>query len=179
MKNIKNSFFIVENFLLLFTIIYLINQIINKSGQAYFPFMYVLFILILINNFSLGLILNSNTMYGNTSSIYPYKIYKSESSSNNVGNNVGGNDGANEDDGVNEDDKANEGDEASEAEESFEIEEIKHIEKLMKLSNNAMILDEKLPYSQKDKNSHLNALRKDSHVKEIFEGKTPTICDLP
>jgi len=49
----------------------------------------------------------------------------------------------------------------------------------MKVSNNAMILDEKLPDSQKDKNSYLNNLRKDPHVKEFFEGKTPNTEDLP
>jgi hypothetical protein len=42
-----------------------------------------------------------------------------------------------------------------------------------------MILDEKLPDSQKEKNSHLNALRKDPDVKEFFEGKTPDVRDLP
>ena len=42
-----------------------------------------------------------------------------------------------------------------------------------------MILDEKLPYSEKEKNSHLNDLRKDPHVKEFFEGKTPNVSDLP
>jgi hypothetical protein len=49
----------------------------------------------------------------------------------------------------------------------------------MKISNNAMILDEKLPDSEKDKNSHLNDLRKDPHVKDFFEGKNPNISDLP
>jgi hypothetical protein len=35
----------------------------------------------------------------------------------------------------------------------------------MKLSNDAMILDEKLPDSQKDRNSYLNNLRKDPHAR--------------
>ena len=42
-----------------------------------------------------------------------------------------------------------------------------------------MILDEKLPNSQKDKNSYLNDLRKDPHIKEFFDGKIPNINDLP
>ncbi|RYE12113.1 MAG: hypothetical protein EOP34_11440 [Rickettsiales bacterium] len=103
-------------------------------------------------------------IYPNTStSTHSDIIYKSEGSSNDDGD-KGGTD---MDDGANE-------------EESFEIEEeIKHIEKLMKDSNDAMILDEKLPESEKEKNSHLNGLRKDPHVKEFFEGKTPNASDLP
>ena len=103
-------------------------------------------------------------IYPNTStSTHSDIIYKSEGSSNDDGD-KGGTD---MDDGANE-------------EESFEIEEeIKHIEKLMKDSNDAMILDEKLPESEKEKNSHLNGLRKDPHVKEFFEGKTPNVSDLP
>ena len=42
-----------------------------------------------------------------------------------------------------------------------------------------MILDEKLPYNQKDKNRYLNKLRKDTHVQDFFEGKIPNINDLP
>jgi len=49
----------------------------------------------------------------------------------------------------------------------------------MKDSNHAMNLDEKLTESEKEKNSHLNGLRKDPHVKEFFEGKTPNASDLP
>ena len=65
-------------------------------------------------------------------------------------------------------------------EESFEIEEeIEDIDKKIKLSNNAMILDERLPDSEKEKNSYLNDLRKDPNVKEFFEGKTFNIEDLP
>lgn len=103
-------------------------------------------------------------IYPNTStSTHSDIIYKSEGSSNDDGD-KGGTD---KDDGANE-------------EESFEIEEeIKHIEKLMKDSNDAMILDEKLPESEKEKNSHLNGLRKDPHVKEFFEEKTPNASDLP
>jgi len=103
-------------------------------------------------------------IYPNTStSTHSDIIYKSEGSSNDDGD-KGGTD---MDDGAND-------------EESFEIEEeIKHIEKLMKDSNDAMILDEKLPESEKEKNSHLNGLRKDPHVKEFFEGKTPNASDLP
>jgi hypothetical protein len=103
--------------------------------------------------------------YANTStSTHSDIIYKSEGSSNDDGDKGGTdkNDGANEE------------------EESFELEEeIEHIEKLMRDSNDAMILDEKLPYSEKEKNSHLNNLRKDPHVKEFFEGKTPNVSDLP
>ena len=91
-------------------------------------------------------------------------IYKFEGSSNDDGDKGGtdNNDGANEE------------------EESFELEEeIQDIERLMKNSNDAMILDEKLPDSEKEKNSHLNDLRKDPHVKEFFEGKTPNVSDLP
>jgi hypothetical protein len=103
-------------------------------------------------------------IYANTStSTHSDIIYKSEGSSNDDGD-KGGTD---KDDGANE-------------EESFEIEEeIEHIEKLVKVLNDAMILDEKLPYSEKEKNSHLNDLRKDHHVKEFFEGKTPNASDLP
>ena len=49
----------------------------------------------------------------------------------------------------------------------------------MKLSNDAMILDEKLPSSEKDNNRYLNDLRKNPQVKGFFEGKTPNISDLP
>jgi len=104
-------------------------------------------------------------IYANTStSTHSDIIYKTEGSSNDDGDKGGtdNNDGANEE------------------EESFELEEeIQHIEKLMRDSNNAMILDEKLPDSEKEKNSHLNDLRKDPHVKEFFEGKTPNVSDLP
>jgi len=104
-------------------------------------------------------------IYANTStSTHSDIIYKSEGSSNDNGD-KGGTD---KDDGANEE------------EESFELEEeIQHIEKLMRNSNDAMILDEKLPDSEKEKNSHLNGLRKDPHVKEFFEGKTPNASDLP
>ncbi|KAH9865946.1 hypothetical protein IAQ61_008537 [Plenodomus lingam] len=91
-------------------------------------------------------------------------IYKSEGSSNDYG-----------DKGV-----TDKNDGANEEEESFELEEeIEHIEKLMRASNDAMILDEKLPDSEKEKNSHLKGLRKDPHVKDFFEGKTPNVSDLP
>ncbi len=104
-------------------------------------------------------------IYANTSTSTPSDIiYKTEGSSNDDGDKGGTdkNDGANEE------------------EESFELEEeIQHIEKLMRNSNDAMILDEKLPDSEKEKNSHLNDLRKDPHVKEFFEGKTPNVSDLP
>jgi hypothetical protein len=104
-------------------------------------------------------------IYNNTStSTHSDIIYKSEGSSNNSGD-KGGTDN---DDGANEE------------EESFEIEEeIEHIEKLLRLSNHAMILDEQLPYSEKERNSHLKDLSKDPHVKDYFEGRTPNIRDLP
>jgi hypothetical protein len=106
-------------------------------------------------------------------------IYKSEGSSNyNINEDPGtsGEDPSTGDKGDDSDDK----DDETEEEESFEIEEeIENIEKLMKISNNAMILDEKLPYSQKNNNRYLNDLRKNPQVKEFFEGKTPSIADLP
>lgn len=95
-------------------------------------------------------------------------IYKTEGSSN-----------ENSDKDTSDMNPSDNNDGASE-EESFEIEEeIADIKRLMKLSNNAMILDERLPDSQKDKNRYLNDLRKDPNVKEFFEGKTPNISDLP
>jgi hypothetical protein len=111
--------------------------------------------------------LNTSTciIYSNTStSTHSDIIYKSEGSNNDPGD-KGATD---KDDGANEE------------EESFEIEEeIEHIKRLIRLSNDAMILDEKLPDSEKEKNSHLTDLRKDPHVKEFFEGKTPNVNDLP
>jgi hypothetical protein len=103
-------------------------------------------------------------MYANTSSsILSDIIYKTEGSSNDD-TDKGGTDN---------------NDEAYE-EESNEIEEeLKNINKLIEESNDAMILDELLPESQKNNNAHLNAVRKDPHVKEFFEGKTPEIKDLP
>jgi hypothetical protein len=98
-----------------------------------------------------------------SSSIHSDIIYKSEGSSNQDGN-TGGSDND---------------DEANKEEESFEIEEeLANIEKLLKLSKRARTLDELLPYSEKEKNSHLNELRKDPNVKEFFEGKTPNAEDL-
>jgi hypothetical protein len=112
-----------------------------------------------------GLKISTCIIYANTStSTHSDIIYKSEGSSNDNGD-KGGTD---KDDGANEE------------EESFEIEEeLKHIKKLIRLSNNAMILDEKLPDSEKEKNSHLNDLRKDPHVKNFFEGRTLNVSDLP
>jgi hypothetical protein len=101
--------------------------------------------------------------YYTSTSTHSDIIYKTEGSSNDDGDKGGTdkNDGANEE------------------EESFELEEeIAHIERLMRKSNDAMILDEKLPESEKEKNSHLNDLRKDPVVKEFFEGKTPNVRDL-
>ena len=103
-------------------------------------------------------------IYANTStSTHSDIIYKTEGCSNDDGDNGGtdNNDGANEE------------------EESFELEEeIQHIEKLMRNSNDAMILDEKLPYHQKEKNRHLNDLRDDPHVKEFFDEEVPDIENL-
>lgn len=68
---------------------------------------------------------------------------------------------------------------ANNEEESFEIEEeLEDIERLLEISKKARALDEKLPSSQKEKNSHLNDLRKDPHVKEFFDNETPNIEDL-
>lgn len=111
-------------------------------------------------------------IYVNSSNIFSDIIYKTEGSSNDNSCEVTSNDNGDKDPSYNKD--------GSREEESFEIEEeIEDIERLMKLSNNAMILDEKLPYSQKDKNSYLNDIRKDPNVKEFFEGKTPNASDLP
>lgn len=102
-----------------------------------------------------------------STSTYSDIIYKCEGSSNDDG-----------DKGDKGDNDKNDG--ANKEEESFELEEeLDHIDKLMKLSNNAMILDEKLPDSQKGKNSYLNTLKDDIHVIEFFEGKTPNVNDLP
>jgi hypothetical protein len=65
-------------------------------------------------------------------------------------------------------------------EESFEIEEeIYEIDRLIALSKDANKLDGKLPDSQKDKNGHLEEIRKNPDVKNFFEGRTPNISDLP
>jgi hypothetical protein len=97
------------------------------------------------------------------------RIYKTEGSNNE-------NSGKDSYNNKNSKDK----DDGTREEVSFEIEEeIEDLERLMKLSNNAMILDEKLPHPQKDKNRYLNDLRKDPNVKEFFEGKTPNASDLP
>ena len=104
-----------------------------------------------------------------SSSIHSDIIYKTEGSSNEDGDN-GDSDKNNE---------ANKEEKSIEEEESFEIEEeLKHIKNLLKLSNNARILDEKLPDSQKEKNRYLNDIREDPHVQEFFEGKTPNADDL-
>ena len=114
--------------------------------------------IITTTSYILSTLLDIIIIYSGTISTYSDIVYKTEGSSN---------------------DDSDKGDGAGE-EESFEIEEeIQDIERLMKLSNNAMILDEKLPYSEKEKNSHLNDLRKDPSVKEFFEGKTPNVSDLP
>jgi hypothetical protein len=102
------------------------------------------------------------------SSTFPDLIFKTEGSNNEGSNNEGSNN-----DNIDKDDEVKE-------EESFELEEeIEDIEKVMRLSNDAMILDEKLPESQKEKNSHLKDLRKHPHVKKFFEGENPNISDLP
>lgn len=107
-------------------------------------------------------------IYTTSSSIHSDTIYKSERSiKNNKGNDI--------------DNKVSKkgDDEANNEEESFEIEEeIADIKRLLKLAKKARSLDGKLPYSQKEKNSHLNDLRKEPHVKEFFEDKTPNIEDL-
>ena len=46
-------------------------------------------------------------------------------------------------------------------------------------AKNALKLDNKLPASEKEKNSHLNDLRKNPNVQEFFEGRVPGIADLP
>ena len=118
-------------------------------------------------------------IYANTSTSTPSDIiYKCEGSSNDDGGKGGtdNNDKANDDGGKGGTDN---NDEANE-EESFEIEEeIENIERLMKESNKAKILDEKLPHSEREKNSHLKGLRKDPDVIEFFEGRTLNVSDLP
>jgi len=113
--------------------------------------------------------LSTCIIYANTSTTHSDIIYKFEGSSNDDDDKGGTdkNDGTNKNDGANE-------------EESFELEEeIEDIERLIKALNNATTLDGKLPYSEKEKNSHLNGLRKDPHVQEFFDGKNPNISDLP
>lgn len=102
-------------------------------------------------------------IYANTStSTHSDIIYKTERSSNDYSDSYA----TDKNNGDNE-------------EESFEIEqELKHIKKLLKIVKNALILDAKLPYPEKDKNSHLKDLIKDPHVIKFFEGKTPDIGDL-
>lgn len=103
-------------------------------------------------------------------------IYKTEGSKNDA------NDGSTKDHSVNDDRDKDESDNKGGGweEESFEIEEeIQDINRLLKLSNKAIILDQKLPDSQKELNSHLKDLSKDPNVKEFFEGKTPNARDLP
>jgi DNA-binding transcriptional regulator GbsR (MarR family) len=69
--------------------------------------------------------------------------------------------------------------EKSSEEESYEIEEeIADIKRLIKLSKDAKKLDEKLPESEKDKNAHLNDLRKEPHVKDFFGEEVPGVEDL-
>jgi hypothetical protein len=69
--------------------------------------------------------------------------------------------------------------ESSSEEESFEIEEeIADLNRLLKLTKDAKDLDAKLPYSQKEKNSYLNALRNDRHVQEFYDGEVPRINNL-
>ena len=64
--------------------------------------------------------------------------------------------------------------------ESFEIEkEIMELKKDIENVNKALKLDNKLPVSEKEKNSHLNDLRKNPIVQEFFEGRVPGIADLP
>lgn len=64
--------------------------------------------------------------------------------------------------------------------ESFEIEkEIMELKKDIENVNKALKLDNKLPASEKEKNSHLNDLRKNPIVQEFFEGRVPGIADLP
>lgn len=64
--------------------------------------------------------------------------------------------------------------------ESFEIEdEIKDIKKYIDDVKKAIKLDKKLPDSVKEKNSHLNDLKKNPDVQEFFEGRVPGIADLP
>ena len=69
--------------------------------------------------------------------------------------------------------------ENSSEEESYEIEEeIADIKRLLRLAKDAKKLDEKLPESEKNKNSHLNDLRKEPHVKEFFGEEVPDIKHL-
>jgi hypothetical protein len=109
-------------------------------------------------------VLNICITYAHTSSsTLSDIIYKSEGSSNDDGDRGGT-------------DNNNEGNE----EESFEIEEeIEHLGKLIKETKDAIKLNERLPYSQKEKNTHLTNLRNDPHVQDFYEGNTPEVSDLP
>jgi hypothetical protein len=90
-------------------------------------------------------------------------IYKSEGSSNDDGD-TGGTD------------NNNEGNE----EESFEIEdEIANHNKLIREAKDAIKLNDRLPYSQKEKNAHLTRLRNDPDVQDYYLGNTPEVSDLP
>ena len=102
--------------------------------------------------------------YANTStSTHSDIIYKSEGSSNDDGD-KGGTD---MDDGANE-------------EESFEIEdEIANHNKLIREAKDAIKLNDRLPYSQKEKNAHLTRLRNDPDVQDYYLGNTPEVSDLP
>jgi hypothetical protein len=124
-------------------------------------------------------------IYVNTStSTYSDIIYQTEGSSNNASDKDARD--KNDDDASDKDARDKNDDDASDKndddpmEESFEIEEeIQDINRLLEISKKAMILNEKLPDDQKNKNSHLNDLRKDPHVQEFFEGETPNVSDLP
>jgi hypothetical protein len=89
--------------------------------------------------------------------------YKCEGSSNEGGDNGGGNND----------------DQIDEEEESFEIEEeIEHINKLLKIAKDAIKLDERLPESVKENNSHLNDLRDDPFIQGYLDGDTLNSNDL-
>ena len=57
--------------------------------------------------------------------------------------------------------------------------EIANLVYLYKEANKAIELNSKLPDSEKEKNHHLNKLRKDPFVKDYFEDEDPNISDLP
>jgi hypothetical protein len=112
--------------------------------------------------------IHSDTIYKISPSIHLDTIYKTEGSSSN-------NEDKNEESNVNEQPD----DEAGIEEESFEIEEeLAHIKKVLKMAENARVLHDKLPDSQKNKNSHLHDLKKESHVREFFDDKPFNIDDV-
>ena len=100
----------------------------------------------------LRILVNNYIVYFNSTSSTPYPLTEQEEESS-----------ASEGSSSNNNNKEND---QIEQQESYEIEgELKDIDKKIKQSKNAQILDKRLPHHHKDKNRHLNDLRKDPNVK--------------